>query len=41
MVTYWYYRVVYMSICASDVPTKYRAEVRAKLKANGYDDCGN
>ncbi len=42
MVTYWYYRVRYFkSICVGDVPSQYQAEVRAKLHANGYNDCGN
>ncbi len=41
MVSYWYFRVRYTSACLSDVPSQYRAEVKAKLQAAGLNDCGN
>lgn len=40
MVTYWYLRVRYFSICLSDVPSQYRAEVKERLRAAGLNDCG-
>lgn len=41
MVTYWYYRVRYFeSVCVPKIPEDYQAAVRAKLRANGYNDCG-
>ncbi|WP_312085105.1 hypothetical protein [Exiguobacterium sp.] len=41
MVTLWTWRVVYTSACLSDVPSKYRDDVRANLRERGLTDCGN
>lgn len=40
MVTYYYLRVRYGSLCVGDIPTKYQADVRARLRAAGLNDCG-
>lgn len=40
MVTYYYLRVRFFSVCVSDIPTKYKADVRARLRAAGLNDCG-
>lgn len=41
MITYYIYRVIYTSLCLSDVPLKYRDEVAEGLRKRGKDSCGN
>lgn len=41
MVTLYTWRVVYTSLCLSDVPEHYRDAVRKNLRDRGLNDCGN